>query len=67
MKKIINILIALSINSLLFAGAGMEAYLVKKHEHPTSYDDIGMLMGYAFALFIGVIVIIEYIKDKFKS
>lgn len=67
MKKIIGIYIILSVESFLLAGAGMEAYLVDLNENPKSFDDLGVLIGVAFSLFIGLLILIDYVKNKFKS
>lgn len=67
MKKIITIFIIISVKALLFAGPAAGMYTERLSENPKSFDDLGILIGVVFGLFIGVMMLIDYIKNKFKS
>ncbi|MCK9454718.1 hypothetical protein [Sulfurimonas sp.] len=51
----------------MFADAGMEVHLEELATNPKSFDDPGVLIGLVFGLFIGLLFVIDYIKNKFKS
>ena len=67
MKKIISIFSILFINTLLFASAGISGALELQAQEPKYFDSLGFIVGLIFVLFIGVMISIDYIKNKFKS
>jgi len=66
MTKSICLLLVLSLNSFIFASAGISRALEIDAQNPKSFSDLGVLIGIIWFSIVGMIVLVSYIKNKFK-